>query len=88
MNTIEELIEEYKGLPKNCYQIDYSNKKALKKNNTSVKRMYEIVETINKEFGEDGVSKLTALLDREDFRTNLWIATQLLEKVALDKATE
>ena len=88
MYTIEDLVEEYKGLTKNCYQVDYSNKKALKKNNDSVKRMYEIIETVKNEFAADGILELASLLDDENNRTNLWIATQLLEKVALDKQTE
>ena len=88
MYTIEDLVEEYKGLTKNCYQVDYSNKKALKKNNDSVKRMYEIIETVKNEFAVDGILELASLLDDENNRTNLWIATQLLEKVTLDKQTE
>ena len=88
MYTIDDLVEEYKGLTKNCYQVDYSNKKALKKNNDSVKRMYEIIETVKNEFAADGILELASLLDDENYRTNLWIATQLLENVTLDKQTE
>lgn len=50
--------------------------------------MYQIVETINIQFGTDGIQKLKPLLDIADLRTNLWIATHLLEKVSLDKETE
>jgi hypothetical protein len=86
--TADELIEEYKTLTRNCYQVDYSDKKAVKKNNDSVTRMYQIVETINNEFGTEGILKLKPLLDVVDFRTDLWTATHLLEKVTLDKGTE
>jgi hypothetical protein len=86
--TADELIEEYKKLPRNCYHVDYGDKKAVKRNNDSVTRMYQIIETINNEFGTEGILKLEPLLDTVDFQTNLWIATHLLEKVSLDKETE
>ena len=85
---IDDLIEEYKKLPRYCYAIDYNDKNAVEKNNKSVKRMYQIVETINIEFGIEGIQKLKPLLDIVDFRTNIWIATHLIEKVSLDKETE
>ncbi|WKZ60448.1 MAG: hypothetical protein QY309_03015 [Cyclobacteriaceae bacterium] len=86
--TADELIEEYKTLPRSCYNVDYSDKKALKKNNYSVTRMYQIVEIIKNKFGAEGIGKLKPLLDITDFQTNLWIATHLLEKVPLDNETE
>ncbi len=86
--TADELIEEYKGLTRNCYQIDYGDENAVKKNNDSATRMYQIIETINNEFGTEGILKLKPLLDIVDFQTDLWTATHLLEKVTLDKETE
>jgi hypothetical protein len=86
--TADKLIDEYKNLTRNCYRVDYGDKKAIKRNNDSVTRMYQIVETINNEFGTEGISKLKPLLDTVDFQTDLWIATHLLEKVSLDKETE
>jgi hypothetical protein len=86
--TADELIEEYKHLTQNCYDIDYGDKKAVRKNNDSATRMYQIVETIISKFGAEGISKLKPLLDIADFRIDLWIATHLLEKVSLDKETE
>lgn len=86
--TADELVEEYKTLPRNCFQIDYGDKIALKKNNDSVTRMYQIVDTIKNEFGTDGILKLKPLLDVIEFQTNLWIATHLLEKITLDDQTE
>ncbi len=86
--TTDELIEEYKSLTRNCYHVDYGDKKAVKRNNDSVTRMYQIVETINNEFGTEGILKLKPLLDIADFQINLWIATHLLEKVSLDTQTE
>lgn len=86
--TVDELIEEYKNLTKNCFHVDYSDKKAVKRNNDSVTRMYQIIETINNEFGTEGILKLKPLLDVTDFQIDLWIATHLLEKSSLDKETE
>ena len=86
--TADELVEEYKGMIRNCYQIDYGDKKTVKKNNDSVTKMYQIIETINREFGTEGILKLKPLLDIVDFQTDLWTATHLLEKATLDKETE
>ena len=85
---MEELIEEYCELTRNCYEVDYGDKSAMKKNNESVVRMYEIVETVKREFGAEGISQFARLLAKQDSKTNLWIATQLLEKAVLDKQTE
>ena len=38
--------------------------------------------------GNEGISKFKKLLDIEDYRTNLWAATHLLEKVKLEQDTE
>lgn len=50
--------------------------------------MYEIVQEIRDDHGQDGISKLKPLLDIDEYQTNLWIAAQLLEKVDLDEETE
>jgi hypothetical protein len=86
--TTDELIEEYKGLPQNCYEINYADKKAVKKNNNSVKRMYKIIDILIKDGGNEWVSEFKKLLDSEDYRTNLWAATHLLEKLKLEEETE
>jgi hypothetical protein len=86
--TAEDLINEYKTLPKNCYEIDYSNSDAIKLNNDSVKRMYKIVQQLNKEFGTKGIEKIKPLLDVTEYRTNLWLAVHLLEKAKLDQHLE
>lgn len=85
--TADELIEEYKRLLENCYQVNYADKKALRRNNDSVERMYRIIELLKAE-GNEEISKFKKLLDIEDYRTNLWAATHLLEKVNLDEDTE
>ena len=50
--------------------------------------MYKIVEKIRDKFGEAGINKLKGLLDIEDHKTDLWIATHLLERVKVDKETQ
>jgi hypothetical protein len=86
--TVEELVNEYRELPKNCYDVDYSSPDAIKLNNDSVKRMYKIVQQLNKEFGAKGIEKIKPLLDVTTHRTNLWIAVHLLEKGNPDQETE
>ena len=85
----DKLIEEYKRLPQFCGDnVDYGDKKAVKKNNKSMDRMSKIVETIKDKFGKRGIDKLTALLDIEDHKTNLFIATNLLNQIDVDAETE
>ncbi len=86
--TIEELLNEYQKLAKYCYNVDFADKKAVKKNNDSVDRTYQIIEIIKSEFGNEGISELKKLLDTSEFDINLWVATDLLEKFSLDKETE
>jgi hypothetical protein len=86
--TADALVDEYKTLPKNCYEIDYSNPDAIKLNNESVKRMYKIVQQLNKDFGPKGIDKIKPLLDVTEYRTNLWLAVHLLEKAKPDQETE
>ncbi len=50
--------------------------------------MRKIVEIIKDKFGKQGIDKLTALLDIEDHKTNLSIATNLLNQVEVDAETE
>lgn len=83
--TIDELINEYKTLPKICFQTDYSNKKSVRANNKAVTRMYEIVETINKKFDIIGTEQFQKLLDTTDYKTNIWVAIHLLEKLEPDQ---
>ena len=82
--TLDELINEYKKLPQLCFNADYADKKALKRNNDSALRMYEIVGLVRDHYGADGLREISALLDIEDYQTNRWLATQLLERVKLD----
>ena len=86
--NLKDLIEEYKTLTRLCDNMDHGDKKAVKKNNTSVDRMYKIVEIVKDNFGEEGIGKLKELLGIQEYKTNLWIATHLLEKVEVDKKTE
>lgn len=86
--TVDDLVNEYKLLPKNCYEIDYSNPDAIKLNNDSVKRMYKIVQQLNRDFGPKGIEKIKPLMEVTDYRTNLWLAVHLLEKAKLDQGTE
>jgi hypothetical protein len=89
IDELDKLIQEYKSLPQFCGDnVDYGDKKAVKKNNRSMDRMRKIVETIKDKFGKQGIDKLTALLDIEDHKTNLSIATNLLNQIDVDAETE
>lgn len=86
--SLAQLIEEYKTLPQFCDQLNYSDEAAIKKNNHSVKRMRKIVGIINSKYGAGGIHKLKPLLDIEEHKTNLWIATHLLEAADVDEPLE
>ena len=86
--TLDQLIEEYKNLPQFCDNVNYADEAAIKKNNQSVKRMIKIVKAVVSKFGAGGVHKLKPLLDVEEHKTNLWIATHLLESVEVDQELE
>jgi len=53
--TIVGLIEEYEKMVEICNNINYSDKTSVRNNNKAVKRMYQIVNAIKVEFGENGV---------------------------------
>jgi hypothetical protein len=88
LNEIENLIKDYKKQTKICFEIDYSNKSSIKKNNKAIKRMYQIVELISKNNYPNGITLFSNLLFEKENRTNLWSAIHLLEKLTFDKQTE
>ena len=83
---IDKLIDEYKNLPKICEQTDYANKISVKANNKAVSQMYKIVDLLNQD--SIGFVKFKELLDITEYKTNLWVATHILEKMNPDKDTE
>lgn len=86
--TLTELIEEYKQMTSICHNIDYAVKKSVKLNNISVTRMYQIVDKIEAEFGNNGVTEFAKLIHIKQDRTDIWASVQMLEKMTVDKATE
>ena len=86
--TLTELIDEYKQMASICHNIDYANKKSVKLNNKSVTRMYQIVDKIKAEFGDNGVFEFAKLIYITQDRVDLCAAIQMLEKMQVDKDTE
>lgn len=86
--TLNELIEEYRQMASICNNIDYSDKKSVKRNNRAVSRMYEIVHKLRKEFGNIGMAEFAKLIDVKQDRTDLWASVQMLEKMTVDKDIE
>ena len=78
--TLHELIEKYQQQTVICFNVDYGSGKSVKANNKAVDTMYKIVADINKNFGIDGLNQFATLLTKSDNKTNLWVATQLLER--------
>jgi hypothetical protein len=84
--TLDQLIDEYKKLPKVCALTNYADIKTVAVNNKAVERMYEIVSSVA-EFGPDGVQKFADLLDISEHDTKVWAATHFLEKLSFDELT-
>ncbi|MEO9257084.1 MAG: hypothetical protein ABI207_01810 [Crocinitomicaceae bacterium] len=82
------LIQEYLVLTKTCASTDFGNKKSVRLHNKSVDRMYEIVEKIGYEKTTETIEDFTNLLDVADNKTNIWVATHLLERIPVDKKAE
>jgi hypothetical protein len=85
---IKNLIEEYKTLTANCANTDYSDKLSVKKHNITVKRMYEIIDSIRGEKTNETIVEFKGLLDLTLNKTNLWAAIHLLERITLDTDLE
>ena len=85
---IEELKTEYLNLTKVCAEIDYSDKKSVKRNNSAVTRMYKIMNLLSENNNGTEILNFAELLTVEENKTNLWVATQMLEKLNVDKKTE
>jgi hypothetical protein len=86
--NIENLKEKYLKLTKVCAETDYTDKKSVRKNNSSVSEMYKIIELISKNENGIEIQNFAELLTVEENRTNLWVATHMLEKLNVDKKTE
>lgn len=86
--TLEALIDEYKQMTSICYNINYQDKKSVKSNNKAVDRLYQIVDKIKNEYGENGVTEFAKLIDIKNDGTDIWASVQLLEKMTVDKTTE
>ena len=86
--NIENLKERYLKLTKICAETDYADKKSVRINNSAVNEMYKILESISEFENQADIQKFAELLNIEENRTNLWVATQMLEKLSVDKKTE
>ncbi|WP_298755225.1 hypothetical protein [uncultured Psychroserpens sp.] len=85
---IEYLKERYLKLTKICAETDYADKKSVQKNNSAVNEMYKILDLISESENQIEIQKFAELLNVEKSRTNLWVATQMLEKLNVDQKTE
>ncbi|MDY2588508.1 hypothetical protein [Winogradskyella aquimaris] len=86
--NIESLKEKYLKLTKICAETDYADKKSVRKNNSAVNEMYKIVELISENDNGIEIQKFAELLTVKENRTNLWVATHMLEKLNVDNKTE
>jgi hypothetical protein len=82
---MHEMIEEYRQCASICATTDYGDKKAVRRHNQAVDKMYRIVETAAKQ-GSAAVSVLIPLLEEPPCAK--WLAHQLLEKTETDPETE
>ena len=86
--NIESLIEDYKKQTKICAEVDYAERRSVKKNNKAVDRMYQIVALISENDSQNKIDSFAELLKEEKNKTNLWSAIHLLEKLNFNKQHE
>jgi hypothetical protein len=86
--NIENIKERYLKLAKICDETDYADKKSVRKNNSAVNEMYKIIDLISESENQFEIKSFAELLNVENNRTNLWVATQMLEKLNVDQKTE
>jgi hypothetical protein len=82
------LIQEYIELAKTCASTDYGDKKSVKLHNKSVDKMYEIAEKIGYEQTTETIDDFAKLLEINEYKTNVWAAVHILERIPADKTTE
>ncbi|MCF2874787.1 MULTISPECIES: hypothetical protein [unclassified Tenacibaculum] len=85
---IDKLKKEYLNLTKTCVEVDYSDKKSVNRNNSAVARMYEIINLFSEKNNKTEILNFAELLTVKENKTNLWVATQMLEKLKVDNKTE
>jgi hypothetical protein len=86
--NIQKLKEKYIKLTQICAETDYTDKKSVRKNNSAVNEMYKIMELISESKNQIEIQNFAELLTVEENRTNLWVATQMLEKLNVNQKTE
>lgn len=86
--NIESLKERYLKLTKICSEADYADKKSVRKSNSAVNEMYKILESLSESKNESDIQKFAEMLNIDENRTNIWVTTQMLEKLNVDKKTE
>ena len=86
--NIQNLKERYIKLTQICAETDYADKKSVRKNNSVVKEMYKIMELISESENQIEIQNFAELLNIKENRTNLWVATQMLEKLNANQKTE
>ena len=82
------LIQEYIELAKTCASTDYGDKKSVKLHNKSVDKMYEIAEKIGYEQTTETIDDFAQLLEINEYKTNVWAAVHILERIPVDKPIE
>ena len=75
-------------MTKVCSETDYTDRNSIRKNNSAVNEMYEIVGLISEKNDQLEIKKFSELLNIKEYRTNIWSATHILEKIKVDKKTE
>ncbi len=86
--NLEQLIKEYKEQSRICANTDYSSVDSVQSHNNAVDRMDEIASTVHSQFGLEGLTRFSSLLDISDNETNVWVAVHMLEKMNLDPQTK
>jgi hypothetical protein len=83
--TLSEIIAKYQDQTAICATTDYSDRKSIKAHNKAVDKMYKLIQALQSDFQKADIGEFAQLLNVSKNMTNLWVATQMLEKLSLEK---
>ncbi|NIK80454.1 galactokinase [Paenibacillus castaneae] len=85
--SFDNQIDTYKECAKIHFEIDYSNKKSVKRANKAVVEMIRIAQRINIDFPQK-MDEFSELLNEKKYRLDIWVAHHLLERMNYTKDME
>ena len=77
-DSFDSLVEKYKNYAKVHFEVDYGDKKSVKKGNQAARDMRRIAYEIN-ELYMDKIERFAELLSEGAYKKDIWVAHHILE---------